>query len=202
MGNKLSIIIPCKDRAKNTVRLLNTLKGQAKKYPQTEIIVIENNSTEDMSFLDSYPFLVKHVKCKNCGEARNIGLDLATGDYICFIDNDDYISSDYLSSIYEVLPEKKDWYVFQWFIDGKYNDLKNLDMENPLKETWALWSYCFNRKLFEGVRFNDEQVGSDLLIFSIITNDTIGQLIKKPLYYFKWNNNENSLSHRHARGEI
>lgn len=198
---KLSVIIPAKDRSANTKRIIEELLRQ--NQPNTEIIVIENNSTEDMSFLDSYPIIVRHIKSKGVSGARNLGLDIATGDYICWVDNDDFISNDYLQTIHSYIQSGYDWYVWQWYIDGNHNPLYGLDIKNPLKLTWALWSYCFKRELFENKRFDlDKLTGGDLLIFDIITPDTKGFYIQKPLYYFRWGNNEDSLSHRHGRGEI
>ena len=111
-GNTLSIIIPCKDRPENTKKLLDELMRQKKDYP-AEIIVVENNSSEDMSFLNDYDIVLRHEDIPGDAHARNVGLDLSTGDYICFIDNDDWIAPDYLMTVYESIKSGLDWYVWQ-----------------------------------------------------------------------------------------
>jgi len=197
---KISVIIPCKDRPEQTKRLLNELCEQRKNYPQTEIIVVENGSTTDMSFLNDYDIILKHEEIKGDAHGRNIGLELSTGDYICFCDNDDMISKNYLDVIYQNIESKLDWYTWRWSVDGKEIDFN--DDSDPLKTNWALWGYCFKRELIMPFRFDESKyAGSDLLIFDIITEQTKGGFIDEVLYYFVWNGNEDSLSHRHNRGE-
>ena len=199
----ISIIIPCKDRAENTKRILNELIRQRKKYPQTEIIVVENNSVEDMSFLDTYDIICVHGTGKGDAYARNTGLDLCTGEYVAFIDNDDMIPPYYLDVIYEHIPMGYDWYVWQWAVDNREVLMADLDVKNPLRCNWALWGYLFNRRLLNGVRFDEsKQVGSDYKIFEIITEKTRGYFIKRVMYFFKWEGNDDSLSHLFNSGKI
>ena len=203
MSSKLTIIIACKDRKENTTKILNELKRQSKEFPQTQIIVIENGSQEDMSFLDNYDFEIIHEKISGVSHARNIGLDKAKGDYICFIDNDDFIADNYLQVIYENIKTNYDWYCWQWKCDDNLVDMLDLDIKQPLKHNWALWGYAFNKRLFENIRFDEnKKVGGDLIIFDIITKETKGYFIKKCLYYFKWENNEDSLCHLYNKGEL
>lgn len=106
--NAISIIIPVCNRAENTKKLIDELIYQKNNYyPETQIIVIENNSTEDMSFLYEYNniTLIKTNKIKTAGAARNLGLKKAKGQYICFIDNDDFITRDYLHILYQTMRE-------------------------------------------------------------------------------------------------
>lgn len=197
---QLSIIIPCKDRKENTTKLLNELKRQIKDQ-DIEIIVVENGSQEDMTFLDDYDFKIIHEKISGVAHARNVGLDNASGDYICFIDNDDFIADNYISTIYENIKSNYDWYIWQWKCDDCLIEMLNLDIKNPLKHNWALWGYAFNKKLFKNKRFDEnKKAGEDMIIFDIITKETRGHFIKECLYYFKWKDNEDSLSHLYNKG--
>lgn len=195
---KLSIIIPVHNRAENTKKLLDELTRQKWDFPQTEIIVVENGSSEDMSFLNEYDIVLKHCE-PNVSLARNIALDIATGDYIAFIDNDDWIPHYYLEEIYKAMESGKDWYIWQWYSDQTFADMKNLDIKHPLKEQWALWGYLWNRHMFDGVRFDLDDIGGDAKVFDIITEDTEGEFIEKPMYYYWFNGNEDSISHRKNR---
>ena len=198
---KLSIIIPCKDRRENTEFLLKELLRQKKDYPQTEIIVVENGSTCDTSYLDNYNVICTHESITGVAHARNKGLELATGDYISFIDNDDWIATDYLETLYENIKTEKDWYVFQWSVDGRPVLMPDLDIKHPTKSNWALWGYCFKSGLIKAFKFDEsKKAGEDLIIFDIITEKTEGHFIKKVLYHFKWEGNEDSLSHLYNKG--
>ena len=198
---KVSIIMPVKDRPENTKRLLDELKKQV--TDQVEVIVVENNSVNDMSFLDLYDFRIVHEIVPGVSHARNVALDMAVGEYICFIDNDDHISDDYVDTILKVIEEKPeyDWYAWAWASD--HRPVMDINIERPLKSCWALWGYCFRRELFDDVRFDEtKKAGGDLIIFDIITPDTKGCFIPKVLYDFTWDGNEDSLSHRYNRGEL
>ena len=200
---KLSIIMPVKDRAENTKKLLDKLKNQITKE-DIEIIVVENGSTEDMSFLNDYEnnyTTIIFSDITGVSHARNIALEKAIGKFVCFIDNDDDIPDDYVETIYENLSDDIDWIAWQYASDD--NIATNFDINEPLKSGWALWRYCFNKNLFKNIRFDEtKKAGGDLIIFNIITKDTKGIFIPKVLYYFKWKNNEDSLSHKHNRGEF
>lgn len=198
----LSIILPVKDRPEATKSLLNELCRQKETYPQTEIIVVENGSTEDMSFLDQYDAIVIHEKQRGVNHARNVALDLCKGDYICFVDNDDMVMPNYLDTIYKNIETKYDWYAWQWFSDDRPVLMEDFDVKNPMKSNWALWGYAFSRKIFDDFRFdNDGYAQGDMKIIPQMQKEWRGCFIKELLYRFTWDGNEDSLSHRHNRGE-
>lgn len=200
--NAISVIIPVCNRAENTKKVLDELLYQKNHYyPETEIIVIENGSTEDMSFLDEYKDIVlKHESATGVSNARNVGLDLARGEYIAFIDNDDFIAQDYLHLLYQTMRQTNcDWCIFPNYVDGvlKFN-YDMIDMNNPTKTCWLVWNYCFNRRIIRDKRFDvNLKVKEDIKwIPTVITPETKGAKIEKPLYYYTWDGNEDSLSHK------
>lgn len=184
--------MPVHNRAEKTKKLLDELMRQKQEYPQTEIIVVENGSTEDMTFLKDYPIILKHCE-KGISKARNTALDIATGDYYCFIDNDDWIPEYYLEAIYHNVVDK-DWYIWQWWTDDSLVTMDGLDLNDPLKHQWALWGYCWKRSMFDGIRFDENDVLGDGRVFDIIPN-TQGAFIKIPMYRYTWNGNEDSICH-------
>ena len=108
---KLSIIMPVKDRIENTKKLLDKLQKQITKE-DIEIIVVENGSVEDMSFLDKYDnnyTTIIHSDIAGVAHARNVAIERAIGNFVCFIDNDDDISNDYIETIYNNINPDIDW---------------------------------------------------------------------------------------------
>lgn len=204
--NAISVIIPVKDRTENTKKLIEELILQKNKYyPETEIIIVENNSCEDMSFLDNYQdIIVLHETKSGVSNARNKGLEVAHGEYIAFIDNDDFIIRKYLHILYQTMRKTNcDWCAFPWYVDEKPIELK-IDINDPLKTSWSVWAYCFNQRIINNIKFDiNLNVGEDIeWIHKVITKDTKGVKIDSPIYYFTWKNNNDSLSHQFNRGEL
>lgn len=213
--NAISVIIPCHNNTENTKKLLSKLIYQKiNYYPETEIIVVESASTEDMSFLDQYPpsqIIVKHVSKPGVSHARNVGLDLARGDFIAFIDNDDDIADNYLHCIYKALREKNCYYDFCVITscsDGNIiHDYSKIDLKDPIKQIWSVWQYAYNRRIINDIQFDETLIVAEDIdwlrkVLPEGTKKYKGTLIKEPLYFYKWANNENSLSHKFNRKEI
>ena len=103
----ISLIIPVFNVEKYIERCLLSCINQNISCDDYEIIVV-NDGTPDRSmdivneYHKNYPHLIKTFSQENKGlsAARNAGLKLAKGDYIWFIDSDDWITTDCLSSIY------------------------------------------------------------------------------------------------------
>lgn len=190
---KVSVIIPVCNRAEHTRKILDKLMYCKRNHPQTEIICVENGSDEDMSFLETYDIILRHCE-KGISRARNLALDIATGDYLCFIDNDDWIPGYYLDVVYEAIESGKDWYIWQWYSDDTFDDMSDLDISNPLKKQWALWGYCWKRTMFDGVRFDLDDLYGDEKVKDIITKKTKGELIEKPMYRYYFINNIQSVT--------
>ena len=92
----ISVIVPIYNAEKYLKECLDSLVNQTLK--NMEIILIDDGSTDTSSnIVDSYAkkysnVIVKHVKNGGVSKARNKGLSLAKGEYIAFIDSDDYIN--------------------------------------------------------------------------------------------------------------
>lgn len=95
MEKKLSIIIPHYNTPKKLLRLLKTIPF----LEDTQVIVVDDISTKDTDvfeqikteYKDKIEFYTNTVECKGAGGARNVGLDHAVGQWICFLDSDDFI---------------------------------------------------------------------------------------------------------------
>ena len=107
MNISISIIIPVYNVEKYLSECLNSVINQT--MPFDEIIIVNDGSTDASSELcHTYKSKVPQIKLleqENMGlsAARNVGLEIATGDYIVFLDSDDMVSGDMCETIKSVL---------------------------------------------------------------------------------------------------
>ena len=103
----ISIIIPIYNGERVIERCLSSLLKQT--YTDFEVLVIDDGSTDAtvqkvLSFADSR---VRLICKKNAGvsTARNLGIENALGEYIVFVDGDDYVESSYLQALFSLYEE-------------------------------------------------------------------------------------------------
>ena len=102
---KVSVIVPVYNVEEYLEKCLDTLVNQTLK--EIEIIVINDGSPDNsQKIIDKYAKKYKTIKAytkENGGlsDARNYGLTKANGEYIAFIDSDDYVSIDMYEKIYQ-----------------------------------------------------------------------------------------------------
>ena len=101
---KFSIIIPVYNTEKYLEKCLDSIINQS--YQNMEIIVVNDGSTDNskdilFTYQNKYPKLINVYEKINGGlsDARNYGVSKASGDYLLFVDSDDYIESDLLLNI-------------------------------------------------------------------------------------------------------
>ena len=101
---KISVIVPIYNVEKYIKRCLDSILMQ--KYQNLELILINDGSTDNVeeiikTYIEKYPNIIKYIKKENTGlsDTRNTGMEIATGDYIMFVDSDDYISQNLLNNL-------------------------------------------------------------------------------------------------------
>lgn len=98
----ISVIVPIYNSEKLLAKCIDSLLAQS--YSDFELVLVDDGSTDRSGiFCDDYCERDKRIKVihqENLGvsEARNHGLDVARGEYVCFVDSDDYVTEDYLSN--------------------------------------------------------------------------------------------------------
>lgn len=135
----LSIIVPVYNVEEYLDRCMNSLINQT--YRNKEIILVDDGSTDGSGNLcdeysERYPFVhVIHKKNGWQGEARNFGLESCKGDYVSFVDPDDWIELDGCEKLIKALEETKSDFVIGEFItefDDKSlppRDLRSFEMD-------------------------------------------------------------------------
>lgn len=132
----LSIIIPVYNVEKYLERCVQSIENQ--NFSNYEIVLVNDGSTD--SSLDLCKSICKkynnviietHDNC-GLGLTRNVGLSLASGKYVWFVDSDDFISDDCLNKLYEVAKSSDsiDMITFGWNIVDKDNRIIKNDIPN------------------------------------------------------------------------
>lgn len=112
MNPKVSIIVPIYNAEKYLNRCITSILEQT--YKNIELILINDGSTDSsekiiLQMQEENKDIIKYYKQENKGvsETRNYGITIATGEYIMFIDNDDYIDNDYVEQYVNVAESGK-----------------------------------------------------------------------------------------------
>lgn len=186
---KISVIIPAYNCEKYLEQCVRSVMNQT--YKNLEIIVINDGSTDQtgkiMECLAQEDNRVKTVHKPNTGVGltRNIGLQLATGEYINFIDSDDWMDSNHLEDLYQVLIKTNSDIAianFSQYNEEKKNYTIHLRAEDYYEkvytpEEWFAFQYgqphflssCFvvpwgklyKRELFEDVLYPNKHADDD-----------------------------------------
>ncbi len=105
----ISVIIPCYKVEQYLHKCIDSILIQS--YTNIEIILIDDGSPDQSGHIcDMYAqkdsrIKVIHKSNGGLSDARNKGIDIAHGEYLTFIDSDDYISKDYIEVLYNLLKE-------------------------------------------------------------------------------------------------
>lgn len=176
-GLLISIIIPTYNRNEKITKLLNKLEKQITE--DVEVIVVDDNSTIP---LDKSWFNYIYLK-ENSGGAsvpRNIGLDNAKGKYIAFIDSDDDISEDYISTIIEKTKEDWDYCYISW----KSQSFTIIIKDEPPKWNCSVWNCIYKKETIGNVRFREDLKIAEDYYFSKEVKKGKKANITKILYYY------------------
>ena len=154
---KVSVIVTVYNVENYLRKCLDSLVKQnfEEKY---EIIVVNDESKDGSQdiideYKKEYKDKIKSYEKKNGGVslARNFGMEKASGEYITFIDGDDYVSPDYIKKMYDKITEDKADVVicdFYKAFDDRLEDIKALTKEDLLFANPSVWAKLYKKSLF------------------------------------------------------
>ena len=108
---KVTVVVPIHNTANYLSRCINSITNQS--YRNLEIILIDDGSTDESlkicQLLAQTDSRIRVIHQDNVGlaETRNRGMELATGEYICFFDSDDYIENSMVSTLLKTAEQTK-----------------------------------------------------------------------------------------------
>ena len=213
----ISVIIPVYNVEKYLHRCIFSVCKQT--YRNLEIIIIDDGSTDSSSDLcdqlaeQDSRIIVIHKQNGGLSEARNVGLDIAHGDLISFIDSDDYIdTSMYEFMIRELNNSNADLVICNCERVDIHGNI--LPSNSPLKagiidkskilnglfdmNGWyyvTAWNKLYKKYIFQDIRYPKNKISEDMFVIcEIIELCKIITVIDKPLYYYVQRND--SIMHK------
>lgn len=154
---KISIIVPVYNVEQYISQCLNSLINQTEQ--DIEIILIDDGSTDKSGDIcDEYAkydkrISVMHQKNKGQSVARNKGLEIARGEYIMFVDSDDYIAEDACKILYIAAISNKADIVNADILNEK-NKIQNSDFRKIDHENMAISTGVFLREKIETMTYD------------------------------------------------
>lgn len=172
---ELSVIIPAYNAGQTIGRCLDSLLQSVQQAP-VEIVCVDDGSKDNtweilQSYSKKYACLrIFHKENGGVGSARNLGLSQAAGNYIAWVDSDDYVTTDWYATIHGGLEKyNPDCLVFDYFytrdnVDEPWHialpekvDLKAFVYEQSLERELKnfLWNQVIRAALLKKVKFNE-----------------------------------------------
>lgn len=206
----ISVIIPVYNAQDGIKRCVDSLLNQS--FKNFEIILLNDGSKDNsLNILKEYELkysFVRVIDKQNEGVAvtRNKGILLAEGEYTMFMDNDDFVDSDYIETFYQAIHEKN--------LDLVIGGYKRVNQDNQIifsqdiqQSEWskyiimAPWAKVYRTEFLKtnNLEFFDYGIGEDI-IFNLAaykTTDKIGLLDYKG---YNWYYNNQSISNTSQRG--
>lgn len=160
-GNEfeLSIITPYYKTLKEIKELERVLTPQLN--DKVEWIIVDDGCYEKE--LDLFKAKVIHKDNNGVSSARNDALDIAKGEYIAFIDSDDLIVDNYVSTILK--KDKKDYCFMSWKAFNKRNDIVIITDVPPVFNT-SVWNCVYKKELIGKYRFNEDVLYGEEIEFN------------------------------------
>lgn len=214
----ISIIVPVYNVAEFLPQCLDSLVGQT--YEDIEILAIDDGSTDESGrILDEYAARdsrVRAVHIANGGvsNARNVGLDMARGDFVGFVDSDDWVDTDMYAQLAAAMTGDVDVVCGEYVREratGPECDLilvnephiynraaavvEIFSSLNSKRTAWAVWDKLFRKELVTNIRFDRTILHGEDMLFFYEAMRGCRQFALLPLYGYHYRMRESSMLH-------
>ena len=189
MDDKITVIVPVYNVENYLRKCLDSIMAQT--YKNIEIIVVNDGSTDTSGEIckefSGMDHRIIYIEQENAGlsAARNTGLNNMSGDYVTFVDSDDWIEQDYIETLYKKIVEyqadiavgnyysyneDEETYYFHIYGNSYYEKVyDNISIFENLYESQEMksfalisaWGKLYKAKLFDYLRFEKGKLGED-----------------------------------------
>lgn len=207
MNELISLVVPIYNVEKYLDKCIKSLIDQT--YNNIEIILVNDGSTdnsieicEKWRKLDSRIIIINKEN-GGLSDARNFGINVANGRYLCFIDSDDFVGKDMIKKLYESIKKYKAdisicnrYHIFDngnKFIKFKQNEddlvMTNeeaiFQMNNFEYFDMSVCTKMFKKELFDDLKFPKGKISEDFYVmYKLLDKSTVIIYISEPLYYY------------------
>ena len=212
----ISVIVPVYNVSNYLKECVDSIINQS--YKNIEILLIDDGSTDDSGKIcDKYAKKDKRIKVfhkENGGlsDARNVGLDNCSGEYICFIDSDDFVTNNYVELLYAAIKENSTLLSqcgFSRYNNGLsgdnvcYDNNKVINKDDFFYDNFTkhqidntvVWNKLYSKKLLGKIRFEKGKIHEDeFFTYKIIDKVDRISIISDCLYMYRVN--ESSITRR------
>ncbi|MBR1413910.1 MAG: glycosyltransferase family 2 protein [Bacilli bacterium] len=200
----VSVIINVYNGEKYIKKCLDSVVNQT--YKDLEIIIVNDGSTDKtLSICKGYKDKrIKIINQENMGLAlsRNVGIDNANGDYLYFIDADDFIELDTIEYLYNLSKEynsdfvtckSKDIFNYEFEVTNEEEQINIITAKDMLKKVFlvednavATWNKLVKKELYDDIRFENKKVNDIAITHKVIMKtDNIIYSNQIKYYYLK-----------------
>ncbi len=208
---KLSIIVPVYNVEKYLEECVDSLLNQT--LQDLEIFLVDDGSTDRSGaiadrYASEYPDKVHTLHLNNGGQgrARNAALPMASGDYVGFVDSDDWIERD----MYEKLLDRAEKTgadvvvcdFLEHYADGREQTLPACLQDHPLSAAGSSCNKIFRRSLIGDLRFPEGLWYEDFYFSAVmLLRSKRTEFIPKPLYVYR-RGQESTMHNNNARKNL
>ena len=222
MEELVSIIVPVYNIADYLPRCLETIGAQT--YHHLEIILVDDGSSDHSGKIcDEFSktdkrVIVVHQKNTGLWAARNVGQRMSRGNYIMFIDGDDYLHLDAVKTLYQAINSNKGYDIamidykatcvldedIQGETEGDFQELTQSELVPKLLSreiSRNVWNKLYRRSLIENIYANDYPLSEDFdFNIRVFIQANNAAFIRRKMYF--WVHRATSLSNQHGFWDI
>ena len=167
----ISVLIPVYNAEKYLAEAIESVLNQ-KGIEPLEIIILDDGSTDaSAEVAESYKPKISLYQQENAGisAARNAALAQAKGDFIAFLDADDYWTNEHLQKLYQPFQSNEEFdivsgYVEQFLSEDVKNPVRSIPEENQVMPGYVVGALLINKTVFKKVGlFNEDLTLADTI---------------------------------------
>ena len=193
-----SVIIPSHNGADRIAKALESCVSQS--FGDFELIVVCDCCTDDTSLIaQRYGARVLSVRERRDGLARNAGLDIARGEWVLFLDDDDWFLHEFVLQLLYDITRDSTADVVNFAVIWRHVGYR---AKPPGQYLPMAAGHCWRRSFIGNTRFDNAPYSSDThFLEALIAKHPVGLWTALPMYSYNYLR-PGSLSDQHTKGEI